>query len=353
MAAIPRPRRKTWRFALSVLAGFALGQLTLGAVVDWFAPCRDPEVETKLGRLCARRKEEPNRPLVVALGSSRTAYGLDAASLSRDSHALVFNFGIMGSAPLMHLVNLRRLLDRGVRPDLLYVEVMPPLLADQTLPLEEKLLEVSRLSFGEVVALCRYSHDRLRLLRHWCSARLLPCAHCLGLQTWLTGAGAASAPGLLDAYGWRVRTEIFDEDDFRQGLGLARRQYATPCSVPAVAPGSRRALEDLLALCRREGIAVRLLLMPEGKEFRALYTPAARQALAALLARLHERWDVPVVDARDWVEDAGFWDAHHMLPAGARRFTARFRRESLNSALSELAQSRRGIPTNSVSLLRY
>ncbi len=339
MAAMPS-RRRTWRFALSVLAGFALGQLTLGAIVDCLAPCRDPEVEAKLSRLCARREEEPGRPLVVVLGSSRTAYGLDAASLSRNAHALVFNFGIMGSAPLMHLVNLRRLLDRGVRPDLLYVEVMPPLLADQQPPLEEKLLEVSRLSLGEVLSLGRYSHDRLRLLRHWCSARLLPCTHCIGLHSWLTGDSPAPMPGWLDGHGWRARTDVLGEEDFRQGRGLARRQYAAPCSVPAVAAGSRRALEDLLALCRREGIVVRLLLMPEGRGFRDLYTPAARQAVAVLLARLRERWGVPVVDARTWVEDAGFWDNHHMLPAGARRFTSRFRRESLDGALQELAHTR-------------
>jgi hypothetical protein len=343
MAAMPSPRRRTWRFAVSVLAGFVLGQLALGAVVDFLAPCRDPEVETKLSRLCARRAEAPGRPLVVVLGSSRTAYGLDAASLSRDAHALVFNFGIMGSAPLMHLVNLRRLLDRGVRPDLLYVEVMPPLLADQELPLEEKLLEVSRLSLGEVLALGRYSHDRLRLLRHWCVARLLPCRHCLGLHGWLTGDSPATAPGWLDSYGWRARTDVLDERDRREGRGLARRQYATPCSVPAVAAGSRRALEDLLALCHREGIAVRLLLMPEGKGFRALYTPAARQALAGMLAQLRDHWNVAVVDARDWVEDAGFWDTHHMLPDGARSFTARFCRESLNGALQELARIRASV----------
>ena len=343
MAAIPSPRRRTWRFALGMVTGFFLGQLTLGAVVDCLTPCRDPEVESKLGRLCALRAEEPDRPLVVVLGSSRTAYGLDATSLSRDAHALVFNFGIMGSAPLMHLVNLRRLLDRGVRPDLLYVEVMPPLVADQELPLEEKLLEVSRLSFSEVLALRRYSHDRLRLWRHWCTARVLPCAHRIGLHGWLTGDLPAAVPSFLDRHGWRARTDAIDEEDRRQGLGVARRQYAVPCAAPGVASGSRRALEDLLALCRREGIAVRLLLMPEGKRFRDLYTPAARGALTELLTRLRERWGVAVVDARDWVEDAGFWDTHHMLPTGARRFTARFRRESLNSALHELAQTRTNI----------
>jgi hypothetical protein len=38
---------------------------------------------------------------------------------------------------------------------------------------------------------------------------------------------------------------------------------------------------------------------------------------------------VPLIDARDWVDDDGFWDGHHMLPAGAAQFTHRFEREAL------------------------
>jgi hypothetical protein len=346
MAAMPRPRRKTWRFALSAFAGFALGQLALGTAIDCLAPVRDPEVESKLARLCVRRAEAPGRPLVVVLGSSRTAYGLDAASLSRDSGALVFNFGIMGSGPLMHLVNLRRLLAVGVRPDLLYVEVMPPLLADLGLPLEEKLLEASRLRLGELLALRRYSHGSLRLLRHWCMARVLPGgAPRAGLHSYVACDSTDIAPGRLDGYGWRERLDDLTEKDRREGVGLARRQYSAPCAVPYVAAGSRRALEDLLALGCRKGIAVRLLLMPEGKGFRALYSPPARQALTALLTQLRARWGVDVVDARSWVGEAGFWDTHHLLAEGARCFTERLSREALTPALAELSRQRRGTPT--------
>jgi hypothetical protein len=340
MAAIPGARRRTWRFTLSVFGGFALGQLALGAAIEYLAPLRDPEVESKLRRLCARRAEAPGRPLVVILGSSRTAYGLDAARLSRDSGATVFNFGIMGSGPLMDLVTLRRLLDAGVRPDLLYVEIMPPLLADQDLSLEEKLLEVSRLRLDEVLVLCRHSDHRLRLLRHWCQARmLLSGPNRAGLHSRMTGDDPLTAPGLLDVHGWRARRGGIDEKARREGAELARHQYDGACAIPAVAPGSRRALEALLALCRREGIAVRLLLMPEGKGFRDLYTAPARQAIRAFLAQFRARWGVAVVDARAWVEDAGFWDTHHLLAEGACCFTARFQRESLNGALAELTHA--------------
>ena len=40
---------------------------------------------------------------------------------------MLFNFGMVGAGPLVELVVLRRLLAEGVRPDLLLVEVLPPL----------------------------------------------------------------------------------------------------------------------------------------------------------------------------------------------------------------------------------
>jgi len=75
--------------------------------------------------------------------------------------------------------------------------------------------------------------------------------------------------------------------------------------------------------------------MPEAKPFRDLYSAAAREALATLLRQLQAKWSLRVVDARDWVDDAGFWDTHHLLDVGARTFTDRFGREILRPALLE------------------
>src|SRR5207245_1345658 len=79
----------------------------------WLTAVRDPEFAAKLERLQARRAEAAGRPLVLALGSSRMAFGLDAASLSGDGDgqgALVFNFALLGGGPLLNLVVLQRLL---------------------------------------------------------------------------------------------------------------------------------------------------------------------------------------------------------------------------------------------------
>jgi hypothetical protein len=341
MPHVPELVQKSRRCLGWFLAGFALCQLALGAVIDRLPSVRDPEFEARLDRLRARQAATPGRPLVLVLGSSRTGCGLDARRLSETDHyhgALVFNFGISGSGPLFQLVNLRRLLDAGIRPDLLYVEVMPALLADRDGSREERLLDGARLRLAEVLSVCpSYRHPR-RLLGGWLLGRLLPChRHQAEIRGWLGLDKASGDAGFVDEYGWRCWASPIEEGFRRQVSDLAHRQYQPYCVSETFAPGPVRALEELLALCRREGIPVKLLLMPEGKPFRDLYSPASRKAFATLMGQIQSKWGVAVVDARGWVNDTGFWDTHHLLDEGARCFTDRFGREALRPALQALA----------------
>src|SRR5262249_25747976 len=89
-----------------------------------------------------------------------------------------------------------------------------------------------------------------------------------------------------------------------------------------------QAMNDLLALCRQERIPVALVLMPEAGFFRAMYSPTPRTGLDAFITELSRRWEVPVVDARNWIADDGFWDGHHLVPHAADAFTDRLGRET-------------------------
>ncbi len=344
--------RTARRRLLWLLAGFALCQAVLAVAIDvWLDQVRDPEYTAKLARLKARLAEAPGRPLVLVLGTSRTAYALDGASLSvpaAGQHPVVFNFGIMGCGPLLQLATLHRLLDAGIRPDLLYAEVMPALLvASEGRALEEKMLDAARLRAGEVIALLPYYREPHRPVFGWGLGRLLPCYRHpaelralagLGNPAW---GGAADYPGPLDGHGWHPRPDDISPEERQRATAMALGQYDAFCASPQVAAEPVRALEALLERCRREGIPVELVLMPEGKAFRALYTPEITTALKGLFARLQERWGVTIVNARDWVDDAGFWDTHHMLVSGARQFTEHFGREPLARALRALSRRTR------------
>src|SRR5262245_54137780 len=117
-----RRRELAW-----VLAGFVLVEVGLAVGVDrYWRGVRDPEFAVATGLLAARQAEAPGRPLVLALGSSRTEMGLCASLLSAgpaDSTPLVFNFGIAGGGPMMEQVCLRRLLELAVRPRVVRLEL--------------------------------------------------------------------------------------------------------------------------------------------------------------------------------------------------------------------------------------
>jgi hypothetical protein len=45
--------------------------------------------------------------------------------------------------------------------------------------------------------------------------------------------------------------------------------------------------------------------------------------LDAFLGDVTRAFGVRLVDARDWLPDAAFYDGHHLLPAGAKAFSVR------------------------------
>src|SRR5262249_39166690 len=123
--------------------------------------------------------ESPDRPLVLVLGSSRVQMGLCAGSVNAEwdgRPALVFNFGLSGGGALLESLCLRRLLDEGLRPDVLVLEVLPPTLNQPGAPrVGGGWLEGARLRAGEAELLHRYHTDARRSLWQWTRGRGLPC----------------------------------------------------------------------------------------------------------------------------------------------------------------------------------
>jgi hypothetical protein len=340
-------RRQMRAEVLWVLAGFAAVQLALGLCVDRLWPgVRDPEFDHLLGRLRARSAEAAGRPLVVALGSSRTQMGLRAGRLSGGEGPdapLVFNLGVPAGGPMMQQVALRRLLAAGVRPDLLLIEVLPLSLARRGgTPLEERMLDPARLDAGEAAGLLPYYHQPHRLVGRWAAARALPAYRhqaelrdALGLDVPALGRpGEAAGPG-VDGHGWRPPPGDLSPEVVEARTRLALQQYDLALRDCALAERPARALRDLLALCRREGIPAVVVMPPEGSRFRAGYGPAAE--VVGFIRRVAAENGISVHDARTWVADDGFWDGHHLWEEGADRYTERLGREVLRPLLRQWA----------------
>ncbi len=304
----------------------------------------DADYRVKEERLRARLRDTPDCPLVIVLGSSRTKMGLRAGLLCggrKDSRPLVFNFGLSASGPVRELLCFHRLLDQGIRPDLLFVEVLPPALTQEgDFPFEGHWLRGERMQTEEIAWARKYTVQPGDLLRQWCTARSCPCVasrselrHLLRIDTPVQArVNNQHLPG-VDGYGWEFEFQTVSPEERAAYTELTHGQYDTALAESHLARPATRAVTDLLALCRAKGIPAALVLMPEESGFRAVYSSGLRISLDGFLRKLQARWHVPLIDARTWIEDKYFWDGHHLLPEGARIFTMRFAQEALEPLL--------------------
>jgi hypothetical protein len=338
------------------LAGVVLqAGLSLAANTAW-PGLRDPlyfDKYAKLRRRVASRTTAAGRPVtVVMFGSSRTLLGLDgrlledelAARLGRPTVA--FNFGMPAAGPITNLVNLRRLLEAGERPDLVLIEVMPPLLAaQQPVPQEYRFLLPERLLPAEVAVALTYGFPADDVRGRWWQSALVPW---YGLRFpilgrlasgWLPWALRFDSSRNADAAGWfPVLATSVSPEEYRRAVARTREEYRPMLEGLCFGGPPSQALRDSLALCRDHGARAALVLMPEGSDFRGWYPPGARAALAELLDGLSQTFGAPLIDAREWLGDDGFTDGHHLLPSGAVAFTRRLGAELL-SPLGPMTQS--------------
>jgi hypothetical protein len=329
-------------------------QLGLTAAMEYgLRVLRDPYYAFKASRLRRRLGEADasgtatgaGRPeLVVMVGSSRASDGLRGRLIEGDlgrrlgRPVILFNFGIPGDGPMTELLNVERLLDDGVRPDLLLVEVLPSYLTEQAVA-QFDLIPAERLGLRDRAVLRRHHMPVGQLRRYsWLCWGLPWYAHrqemmSVLLPRFLPGFLRQDGARNCDESGWIAPP--YDP-------APAARFHASQAALGAYGPSLQNyhlgnpfcpALRAILERCRREHIRAAVLLMPEGTAFRKLYAPGAWDQIGAFLGELSAEYGAPVIDARAWVGDGGFFDTHHLLPEGAAVFTARLAREALEPLL--------------------
>jgi hypothetical protein len=338
-------RRGQMSLAWAAASYFAL-QLMISTVSDDLVPAlRDPEYGCKFALLKTRLAEAPRRPLMLILGSSRSELGLLPTEFpfksSPQEQPLVFNFALTGAGPVRELQTLKRLLAAGIRPRHVLVEFHPLLLHGGAGFGELAALDASRLDWPDIRLLTRYIDRPQKLRLDWCRSRLAPCffqrfcwLHCFA-PCWLAPNDPLFIWNRLDRCGG-LQFELPEgsERQFDQRVADSIREYAPAFDRFHVTELPDRALRELLSLCREEGIAVALFLMPEEDRFRAAYSTEARAELEAYLRTLQSEHHCAVLDAENsrLVADlaaSNFVDGHHLSAQGARRFSAWFGAEIL------------------------
>lgn len=337
-AAVRRPRRAR-RARAAVFAGIALyllmqAALNAAVVAEWL-PLRDPVYAEKADLLATRPEFYGPRPAgtpprLLAIGSSRTQLGFDAAAVERatDQPIRAFNFGVPAAGAMTSALYLRRLLDAGVSPEFVTVEIHPGFTSDLSPPYESRWLHLYRLRPNEV--------DRLRSFgwavesppqhgwRGWAAAsfayryailnryfpKMMPCPYGL-----FVGAK-------MDANGFVTGHDV-PAHQKADALRRARDEYApTFVDYRPGGPGVE-AVRDMLGVCRDRGIRAAVVLMPEASAYRGWYGADGYRRIGEWVESLKRKYGVEVADARVWVPDAHFADGHHLTAEGAKIYSTR------------------------------
>jgi hypothetical protein len=326
------------------LGAFVALQVAVLAAMETRWGLRDPEYARKAYLLRQRLAERPDAgPVVLLLGSSRTAMGVRPACLppcrTPAGHTpLVFNFGMCRAGAMLELLCLRRLLADGIRPNVVLVEVWWPWLHRN----EACELELPRLRWRDVAVVRRY-HDRPDVLQSdWYEDQLPP--HSLQrfvrrkrlAPDWLPEdtRKAIEWEG-VDDWGWLRAPHFYhgkEHPHWPIWVSNTRQALAPLLGPLPVDPAMDRALRELLDVCRREGIAAHLVLLPDG--FHREYPAEGLALLDDYLGRLQRDTGVGVLDLRDWAPPEDFNDGIHLTHATAVPFTERLGREVLAPLLA-------------------
>jgi hypothetical protein len=147
------------------------------------------------------------------------------------------------------------------------------------------------------------------------------------LPAWLQYADRLDWAWNCDDHGWTAAPDALPPEKIQERVQQDRQHYAAAFEGFHTQGAATQALRELLRTCQGRHIPAVLVLMPEGSTFRRWYPADALTKIDALLDDLKRQYDAPRIDARDWIADEDFFDAHHLRAVGARRFSERLGRE--------------------------
>lgn len=294
---------------------------------------RDPEYGRRLDRVRARAAENPGRPLVLALGSSRTAMGVRPDVLAEEtSGPLVLNFALAGSGPVMELMAFRRALADGVKPAAVVVEYWPAFLHEGGGYHEQARIDVARLRPVDRPLVRDFFRDpdaaetamRQQRLSPWYGHRR-SIINQLSPSLLPTAQRSEAMWVKIDDWGWLPGRTGATAAEREKGIASTAAYYVPLFAGYEVSPVADRALRQLVAECRDNGTPVALLYLPEGAVFRSFMSPEAVRLSDEHLRRVVGELRLPLIDARGWVPDADLPDGFHLTQDGAAKFTRKLR----------------------------
>jgi hypothetical protein len=326
-------RKARAALAAGLVAALALNAAAMIALDDLRPGVRDPEYGRRVRQYRARGAENPRQAAAVVVGSSRAAMGVRPGAWEEvrgASDPLLFNMSLLGGGPVMELLVVRRAFADGLRPPVVLLEYWPPYLYSEGTWTESRRIAVERLSPFDRPVVRGYFPDPARAEGRMRAHRFNPVWESRErllvqlLPKWLRNDRRIDWMwDNVDGWGWKPGF------DFPPGLTPERAKMLAACRdvyAPLfanyrISPSADRALREAVAVAREHGAAVGFVYLPESSEFRSWYPPEAERLAREHLAAVSRELAVPVVNAREWVDDGLFVDGFHLSRVGAAAFT--------------------------------
>jgi hypothetical protein len=297
----------------------------------------DVEYGMKLALVRARQAETPGRPLLVALGSSRTVMAFAPEQLpplptADGPPVLPFNFAAVGAGPILNVAAVSRLLADGVRPRWLFLELMPTFVCHENMQFIS--MHAAARDFPVLGRHLRWD----RLYGEYALRRLWVAPKCPGelllrvAPDLLPPTVARPAPP-LPLGGCPYLRDAMTPDERDRQAAISRKNLQEYLRTFQVSPAADAATREALDRLRAAGVRTVLVLMPEGSLVKSWYGPGARARFDRFCGAISREYGVPVVDARDWLADEDMYDGHHPLRRGAEKFTRRLGQDVLGPYL--------------------
>lgn len=307
---------------------------------------RDPLFDMK-AKAMATRLEQPDAGVrVVAMGSSRTAACVEPGTLEATlaaetgQPAAAYNMALQGDGPVGQLVHFRRLMARGGKlPDVALIELLPYSFAwygDR--PYDATVLRADRLTREEVDTVVQYGFPPEEMNRQWREATFNPWFGCRFhllarvARNWLPPGAVTYHPEAGRLGGWNPWAPLTPGAAALAAIWV-RKTYEPELPAVRFTGPHVKAFEDLLNECKAAGIAVAVVVPPEGSTFRSWYPERVNVELEQMLEHLRQEHKIVVVDARTWLPDEAFADTHHVLSDWAKPYTERLTKEVIVPAL--------------------
>lgn len=292
------------------------------------ARLRDPEYGKRLSRLHDRVAENPDRPLVLVLGSSRAAMGVRPGALDNRSGPMLFNFALAGSGPVMELMAFRRAMADGVKPSAVLIEYWPAFLREDSGYAEDARIDPARLCPRDRPLIREYFRDPDGTERVMRRHRLNPWyEHRRALLNqlaprWLpTSQRTEAIWDKIDDWGWLPGHDVVSDAQRESAFKGTIEYYRPLFQAYEVSPVADRALRQLIAEVRERGLPVALVYLPESTRFRTLMPPAAVTRADTHLQSVCADLVIPLIDLRTWAPDEMMPDGFHLMQHGAAEFT--------------------------------